>query len=1158
LSVGCPSCGASNAPSAKFCGECGTQLQATAAGGTTAGAKTIARPAPAAERRLVTVLFADLVGFTTLSESRDAEEVRELLTRYFDTSRTLIVRYGGTVEKFIGDAVMAVWGTPTAREDDAERAVRASLDLVGAVSELGAEVGAPELRARAGVLTGEAAVTIGAEGQGMVAGDLVNTASRIQSLAQPGTALVGETTRRATEASVVYEEAGTHELKGKAEPVPLWRATRVVAARRGALKSTGLEAPFVGRARELRLIKDLFHSSTEERKAHLISVVGVAGLGKSRLSWELFKYLDGLAGTWLWHRGRCLSYGEGVTYWALADMVRTRAGIEEGEDSASAFAKLRRTIGEYLPNPEEQRWVEPRLAHLLGLEDWTARDREDLFAAWRLFFERLAEKSPTVLVFEDMQWADAALLDFIEYLLDWSKNHALFVMALGRPELFERHPSWAAGKRNLTSIFLEPLSDQAMDELLRGLVPGLPEAIHAKVRERAEGVPLYAVETVRMMIDRGLLVREGNKYQPARPIEDLEVPETLQALIAARLDGLAAEERRLTQDAAVLGKNFSKQAIVALSGLAEEELDPLLASLARKEVIWLQTDPRSSERGQYAFLQDLVRRVAYDTLSKRDRKARHLLAASYLEQASAAGEEELVEVVAYHYLDAYRAAPDAPDAGEIKGKAQDTLARAGERAASLAASEEGQHYFEQAAAMADAPAVKARFLERAGHMAWLRAQAEEAEALLGESIALFESEGMTHPAARVTARLAEVQWRTRRMEEGLERMERAFTILSGDEPDEDLATLAAQLGRLHFFTGDVDRAAPRIETALTIAESLALPEVLSEAFQTRGLVALSRARTEEALAYMKHALQIAVDHDISSAALRAYNNVGEILNSRDRYEAALDVYRPGLALAQKVGDRWYETSLIAETVFTLVRLGRWDEALDMSSQVPDLGAGDSRTMSLWQALVEIYLHRGKLAEAPQLLSMHSGAETSPDVQDRALSAAVRAMVALAEGDAARSLRLADEALRSREQLGPGSQGVRAGFVVALESAFALGNQAKVEELLEIVRSMPPGVLPPVLKAQLERFNARVAAVRGEVQAVESGLIAAAGMFRELGVVFSLAVTLLEYGEWLVRQGRREEAEPLLEEARMVFERLQATPWLDRLGRATGHLVAASG
>src|ERR687888_1100978 len=273
LAVACPSCGVANTPGAKFCGECGSPLAREAAVVAAPAGEPPAPTAPVAERRLVSVLFADLVGFTTISESRDAEGVRELLSRYFESCKRLISLYGGTVEKFIGDAVMAVWGTPTAQEDDAERSVRAALDLVAAVSALGDEVGAPDLAARAGILTGEAAVTIGAEGQGMVAGDLVNTAARIQSTAEPGTVYVGEATRRATEQAIVYEDAGSHELKGKTGLVPLWRALRVVSGARGTLKAEGLEAPFVGRDRELRLLKELFHGCADEGKAHLVSIV---------------------------------------------------------------------------------------------------------------------------------------------------------------------------------------------------------------------------------------------------------------------------------------------------------------------------------------------------------------------------------------------------------------------------------------------------------------------------------------------------------------------------------------------------------------------------------------------------------------------------------------------------------------------------------------------------------------------------------------------------------------------------------------------------------------------------------------------------------------------------------------------------------------------
>ncbi|HEX2141345.1 MAG TPA: adenylate/guanylate cyclase domain-containing protein, partial [Candidatus Limnocylindria bacterium] len=319
LLTACPSCGALNAPTVKFCGECGTPLVTEAApiaanqpDEGTNGETTMPRPTAVAERRLVSVLFADLVGFTTLSEERDPEEVRELLTRYFDTARSLVGRYGGTIEKFIGDAVMAVWGTPTTNEDDAERAVRAALDLTAAVAALGEEVGIPTLRARAGVLSGEAAVTLGATGQGMVAGDLVNTASRIQSAARPGQVLVGPETKHATDMAIDYEDAGSQELKGKAGAVQLWRATRVVGLTGGTVRSQEIEPPFIGRDPELRLIKQLFHSSADESRAHLVSVMGIGGIGKSRLAWEFEKYIDGLAQDVWWLRGRCLAYGDGV------------------------------------------------------------------------------------------------------------------------------------------------------------------------------------------------------------------------------------------------------------------------------------------------------------------------------------------------------------------------------------------------------------------------------------------------------------------------------------------------------------------------------------------------------------------------------------------------------------------------------------------------------------------------------------------------------------------------------------------------------------------------------------------------------------------------------------------------------------------------------
>jgi predicted ATPase/class 3 adenylate cyclase len=1135
VALSCASCGAALAGNEKFCGECGAPFSVLTPAGATA---TSARDAPAAERRLVSLLFADLVGFTALSESRDSEEVRELLSRYFDTCSRLIALYGGTVEKFIGDAVMAVWGTPTATEDDAERAVRAALDLVVAVSALGDEVGASELRARVGVLTGEAAVTLGAEGQGMVAGDLVNTASRVQSVAEPGTVLVGESTRRTTEQTVVYEEAGAFELKGKEGLVPLWRALRVVSGARGSLKSTGLEAPFVGRERELRQIKELFHACADERKAHLVSVTGIAGVGKSRLAWEFYKYFDGLPQLTYWHRGRCLAYGEGVTYWALADMVRMRCRIVEDEEPASALEKLRATLEEHIADPEERRFVEPRVAQLLGLAEQEGRDKQELFAAWRLLFERLADVYPTVLAFEDMQWADASLLDFVEYLLEWSRNSPLFVITLARPELLERRPSWGSGHRNFSSLYLEPLSPSAMEELLTGLVPGLPEAVRERILARAEGMPLYAVETVRMLLDRGLLVREGPVYRPAGEIGALEVPETLHALIAARLDGLSAEERRLLQNGAVLGKTFTRAGLAALSGLAEGELESLLSSLVRKEVLGVQADPRSPEHGQYGFLQDLVRHVAYETLSKRERRTRHLAAAEHLTAAFAGEEDEVVEVVASHYVAAYETAPEADDAGEIKQKAQTMLARAGERAASLGAAAEAQRYFEQAAALSDGPLARAELLDRAGHLARYAARPEDSLRLLGESIALYEGEGETHAAARVSSRLAEVESNLGRLDQALERMERAFAVISTDEPDADLALLAARLANGYAFAGDLERASERAELALDVAESLGLPESVVRAFFTKALVEEARGHPQERVAFLTQALAIALEHDLLEQAAYAYLNLSDSSFRRDRYSDALGYLQPALELARRLGNRPSEWSLLAELTYPLYMTGRWEEALAALEELTEeqIRSG-AMFLSLLTSVLEIHIHRGELEQAQRLYSLFSRLETSADLQEQGCYRSATAVLRRAEGRFGEALEAGAATIELSRTFGPGHQLVKQGLVEAIEAALALGERERAGQLLATIEKLPPGLRPPYLEAQAHRFQARL-------EGNEADYRAAAARFRELEIPFWLGVTLLEQGE-----------EPGLAEARKIFERLEATPWLERVTAATGQQQA---
>ncbi len=668
----------------RFCRGCGFELSGSSGPGRAAPPPApAAAEEPLAERRVCSVLFCDLVGFTPLSESRDPEAVRELLSRYFGIARTVIGRYGGVVEKFIGDAVMAVWGTPVASEEDAERAVRAALDLVAAVAALGAETGMTSLAARAGVVTGEMAVNLGAVGEGMVAGDAVNTAARVQSAAGPGQVLADSSTQRLAASGVGFADAGEHQLKGKAEPQRLWRATRVVSAVGGVQRVDGLEAPLTGRDAELRTIRELFHAAAERRVPRLVLVSGPAGVGKSRLGWEFEKYADGLAAEVWWHRGRCLSYGEGVAFWALAEIVRQRLGIAEEDPAEAAAGKLQDGLDQFVPDPAEQAYVGVRLGRLLGVpfagDAGGTLAREELFAGWRLFFERLAGQMPVVLLVEDAQYADHGLLDFLDHLIDWVRDLPIYVLVFARPELQQARPEFGAG-RNRSTLTLDPLDAASMGRLVDALVPSMPPAARSAITRQAQGVPLFAVETVRALIDRDIVQPVEGEYRLVGDIGQLAVPDSLHALLAARLDALDPGVRRLVADAAVLGASFPAEALVAVSGRGEAEVRTALAELVRREVLAVSADPLSPERGSYQFAQQMLRQVAYDTLSRRDRKARHLAVAAHLRTAFAGDGEEVSDVIARHYLDALNAAPEDPDADRIRADAIAARIRAAERA----------------------------------------------------------------------------------------------------------------------------------------------------------------------------------------------------------------------------------------------------------------------------------------------------------------------------------------------------------------------------------------------------------------------------------------------------------------------------------------------
>src|SRR5580658_3248015 len=715
----CLACGEPLAPGKRFCRACGTPLAEI-----TPAVPLRPGPEPVAERRVCSVLFCDVVGFTPLSESRDPEAVRELLAQYFAVARTVIGRYGGVVEKCIGDAVMAVWGTPTATEGDAERAVRAALDLVAAMEALGAEAGVPGLAARVGVVTGEVAVSLGAVGEGMVAGDAVNTAARVQSVAAPGQVLVDAATHRLAAGAVGFAEAGSHQLKGKTEPQELWRATRLLSWVGASQRMDGLEAPLTGRDAELRTIKELFHAAAERRVPRLVLVSGPAGVGKSRLGWEFEKYADGVAQEVWWHRGRCVSYGEGVAFWALAAIVRQRLGIAEEDLAEAAAAKLQDGLDRFVPDPAERTYAGVRLSRLLGVafaaDSGATLSREELFAGWRLFFERLAAVQPLVVLVEDAQYADAGLLDFLDYLIDWGRDLPVYVLVFARPELGQVRPGFGTG-RNRSTLTLDPLDPASMGRLVDALVPGMPAAARSKITSQAQGIPLFAVETVRSLIDRDIVQPVEGVYRLTGDMGELTVPDSLHALLAARLDALDPAVRRLVADAAVLGSTFPAEALIAVSGQDEALVQAALDDLVRREVLSVSADPLSPERGSYRFSQQMLRQVAYDTLSRRDRKARHLKVAAHLRAVFPGDGEEVTDVIARHYLDALEAVPGDPDTGQIRAQAIGTLIRAAERAGRTGSPARAAASFTAAADLSLAAGTEAAADQPSAGVLWERA-----------------------------------------------------------------------------------------------------------------------------------------------------------------------------------------------------------------------------------------------------------------------------------------------------------------------------------------------------------------------------------------------------------------------------------------------------
>ena len=818
---------------------------------------------------MCSVLFCDVVGFTPLSEARDPEAVRELLSGYFGVARTVIGRYGGAVEKFIGDAVMAVWGTPVATEGDAERAVRAGLDLVTAVAELGEQTGVPGLAARAGVVTGEVAVTLGASQEGMVAGDAVNTAARVQSAAEPGQVLTDAATQRLAGSAVGFADAGEHALKGKSGPVRLWRATRVLAAVGGVQRIDGLEAPMLGRNAELRAVRDLFHAVADRRVPRLVLVSGPAGVGKSRLGWEFEKYVDGLAAEVWWHRGRCLSYREGVAFWALAEIVRQRLGIAEEDPIDTSAAKLAAGLEQFVSDPRERTYIGTRLGRLLGVastDGGATLGQAELFAGWRLFFERLAARSPVVLVVEDAQYADSGLLDFLDHLIDWVRDLPVYVLVFARPELGPTRPGFGTGRNRIT-LTLDPLDRASMDQLVEALVPGMPPPARGAITGHAQGVPLFAVETVRALIDRDVVQPVEGVYRLVGDVGELAVPDSLHALLAARLDALDSQLRRLVADAAVLGTSFPAEALVAVSGRDETAVRVGLTDLVRREVLTVSADPLSPERGSYQFAQQMLRQVAYDTLSRRDRKVRHLAVAAHLRAAFPGDGEEVTDVIARHYLDALHAVPEDRDVEEIRGQAITALVRGAERAERTGALARAAISYATAAELSP-PGLSEQ--EPAVGLLWELAAEAMVTAADWNAAVDYASRArncyLQHREERAGARAQAIAGRALRLwgrhTEARDQLTAALQVLRPD-PDRDTVRALEQLGAQAIFSGSPD--ADRLTTeALTLGQALGVDAAqLGDLFENRALFLGMTNRAPQAAAYLREAVRLAAQADDS-------------------------------------------------------------------------------------------------------------------------------------------------------------------------------------------------------------------------------------------------------------------------------------------------------
>jgi tetratricopeptide (TPR) repeat protein len=911
---------------------------------------------------------------------------------------------------------------------------------------------------RIAVNTGEALVSLDAkpdEGEGMVAGDVVNTAARLQSAAPVGGVLVGEGTHRATAHAIEYRPVEAVEAKGKSEPITAWEAV-APRSRFGVDLEQAAPAPLVGRAEEVGLLRDTLARARRAREPQLLTLVGVPGIGKSRLVTELFRIVDADPDLIFWRQGRCLPYGEGISYWALGEMAKAQAGILEGDDAAAAERKLGEAVAAVVPHADEAAWVTGHLRPLVGLGGGagSSESRGEAFAAWRRFLEGLADLRPTVLVFEDLHWADEGLLDFVDGLVDRATGVPLLVVCSARPELLSRRPGWGGGKANAVTLSLAPLSGEDTARLIAELLEQavLPAPMQQALLARAEGNPLFAEEYIRMLRDQGLLRREGDVWR----LEEgqVEVPATVQGIIAARLDALPAEEKQLVQDAAVLGKVFWLGAVTTIGDRRRWDAEELLHSLERKELV--RRERRASVAGEveYAFRHVLVRDVAYGQIPRARRAELHLGAADWIESLSAERSEDKAEMLAHHYVSALELLRAAGrDTSEVEAPARIALREAGQRSFALSALDAAARSYRSALELwpADDPERPRLLLDLGRVLAHAGVRGRE---YLEEAVRELDRLGDIEGAADAEAMLGDIAWMSGAQAESHVHYERAVALVDGLPESRTTAWVRLARYRRLVLSGERPPIAEG-ERILELAEALG---TVNDALHAR--VSLGIARNREGDLRGMDDLETAAEQAIaanSHVATRAYLNLASFSVTLADLARAREYRELGLSAARRFGSD-LEHWLDAETILDDYTAGEWEPAV-ASAQRWFEGAAGQHYMDqvVWYvlALIELARGQGEAAQADAARALASAREIR-DPQALWPNLGISAKVALECGTPAAAEGLLDELVHVFEE----AEHIDAdlflldGFLVSL----ALGRGAQLAAALEKAVAPTPWVL----------------------------------------------------------------------------------------------------